>query len=76
MIHAEKSDLFDVLAYYNFQISITSRIERVRHARTQIATIENKREREFLEFILGRYVESGWEELSAERLPQLLKLNF
>lgn len=76
MIHAEKSDLFDVLAYYNFQLSITSRTERVKQTREKLENIGNEKEREFLEFILGRYIDSGWEELSAERLPQLLKLKY
>lgn len=75
MIHAEKSDLFDVLAYYNCQLPITSRIDRASHARIHISASSDK-EKEFLEFILNRYTESGWEELSADRLPQLLKLKY
>ena len=75
LIHAEKSDLFDVLAYYNCQIPIVSRVERVKQAKLHI-TSENVQEWEFLEFILSRYIESGWEELSAERLPQLLRLRY
>lgn len=58
MIHAEKSDLFDVLAYYNFQIAIVSRIDRVQKTRERFSHIENEKEREFLEFVLNRYVES------------------
>ena len=75
LIHAEKSDLFDVLAYYNCQIPIVSRVERVKQARLHISS-DNEQEREFLDFILSRYIESGWEELSAERLPQLLRLRY
>ena len=47
----------------------------MKQARVHISS-ENEQEREFLDFILSRYIESGWEELSAERLPQLLRLRY
>jgi type I restriction enzyme R subunit len=33
-------------------------------------------EKEFISFVLNRYVESGFEELNQDRLPQLLKLKY
>lgn len=33
-------------------------------------------EKEFIEFVLKRYIESGFEELNQDRLPQLLKLKY
>lgn len=33
-------------------------------------------EKEFIEFVLRRYVESGFEELNQDRLPQLLRLKY
>ena len=75
LIKAEKSDLFDVLAYYNCQIPIVPRIERASHCRESIIHAPDK-EKAFLEFLLDRYIQSGWEELSSTRLSQLLKLKY
>lgn len=34
------------------------------------------KQKEFLEFILSKYVESGFEELNEEKLPDLLKIKY
>lgn len=34
------------------------------------------KERDFLEFVLSKYVETGFEELDQEKLPHLLELKY
>ena len=73
IINAEKSDLFDVLEYvFNSDIKPISREERVNRAKDSIyETLEDK-QKEFISFVLSKYIESGIEELSQDKLPTLL----
>jgi type I restriction enzyme R subunit len=76
LIDAEKSDLFDVLEYVSFAIKPITREERVAHAQSEIfAQLDNK-QKDFLEFVLSKYIESGVEELDQEKLPSLLELKY
>ncbi|RUA06711.1 MAG: restriction endonuclease subunit R [Gammaproteobacteria bacterium] len=73
LIDAEKSDLYDVLEYvFNSDIKPITRIERVTRAKATILAFLNKKQREFIEFVLNKYIESGVEELDQEKLPVLL----
>jgi type I site-specific restriction endonuclease len=73
LIDAEKSDLFDVLEYvFNSDIKPMTREERVRAAEATIFTILNEQQKEFIEFVLRKYVETGVEELDQDKLPILL----
>jgi type I restriction enzyme R subunit len=73
LINAEKSDLFDVLEYvFNSQQPIT-RKARVKLAKDDIFTNLNEKEGEFIDFVLSKYVESGFEELDQDKLPILLE---
>lgn len=73
LIDAEKSDLYDVLEYvFNSDIKPITREERVTRARATILAFLNKRQQEFIEFVLNKYIESGVEELDQEKLPDLL----
>ncbi len=76
MINAEKSDLFDVLAFFSFQKNVISRFQRVQETKAEIMWGLSDTEKEFIDFVLRRYVESGFEELNQDRLPQLLKLKY
>jgi type I restriction enzyme R subunit len=76
MIDAQNSDLFDVLAYVSFAISPISREERVNRSKQVILFDLDQKQREFLEFVLSKYIERGVEELDEEKLPQLLKLKY
>ncbi len=76
MINAEKSDLFDVLAFFSFHKNVISRFQRVQETESEIMTGLSDAEKEFIDFVLRRYVESGFEELNQDRLPQLLKLKY
>ncbi len=73
LIDAEKSDLYDVLEYvFNSDIKPITREERVSRAKATILAFLNKRQQEFIEFVLNKYIESGVEELDQEKLPVLL----
>jgi type I restriction enzyme, R subunit len=76
MINAEKSDLFDVLAFFTFHKNPITRLDRVQSAERDIMSNLSDAEKEFIDFVLKRYIESGFEELNQDRLPQLLKLKY
>jgi type I restriction enzyme R subunit len=76
LIDAEKSDLFDVLEYISFAVTPITRDIRVAKAQASIfSTLDNK-QKEFLEFVLSKYIETGVEELDQEKLPALLELKY
>lgn len=54
MIDAEKSDLFDVLAYMAFSLSPLTRAERVEHGRGGIATEYDEKLQPFLGFVFSQ----------------------
>lgn len=73
LIDAEKSDLFDVLEYvFNSDIKPMTREERVAAAQATIFALLNNKQKEFIEFVLSKYIETGVEELDQEKLPILL----
>jgi type I restriction enzyme, R subunit len=73
LIDAEKSDLFDVLEYvFNSNIKPITREARVAAAQATIFALLNEKQREFIEFVLSKYIETGVEELDQEKLPMLL----
>jgi type I restriction enzyme, R subunit len=76
LINAEKSDLFDVLEYVSFAIKPITREQRVTLAKTRIFNGLDAKQKEFLEFVLSKYIETGVEELDQEKLPDLLKLKY
>ena len=76
MIDAENSDLFDVLAYVSFATQPISREERVTETKQGILVDLNDNQKEFLEFVLSKYIEKGVDELDEEKLPQLLNLKY
>ena len=73
LIDAEKSDLFDVLEYvFNSDIKPITREARVAAAQESIFALLNDKQKEFIEFVLSKYIETGVEELDQEKLPILL----
>jgi type I restriction enzyme R subunit len=73
LIDAEKSDLFDVLEYvFNSDIKPITREVRVAAAQGAIFASLNNKQKEFIEFVLSKYIETGVEELDQEKLPILL----
>lgn len=77
LINAENSDLFDVLEYiYNGDFQPIPREVRVAKAQHQIFASLNSQQKEFIEFVLSKYIETGVEELDQEKLPSLLLLKY
>lgn len=73
LVNMDKSDLYDVLEYvFNGDFKSKTREERVKIAEETIYAILNEKQKEFIAFVLSKYVESGVDELDQEKLPQLL----
>ncbi|MCX6325714.1 MAG: DEAD/DEAH box helicase family protein [Bacteroidia bacterium] len=73
LIDAEKSDLFDVLEYVSYAVKPISREVRVAASQPDIFALLDNKQKEFLEFVLSKYIESGVSELDQEKLPILLQ---
>jgi type I restriction enzyme, R subunit len=73
LIDAEKSDLFDVLEYVSFAIRPITREVRVAATQQSIFALLDNKQKDFLEFVLSKYIESGVGELDQEKLPLLLQ---
>lgn len=73
LIDAEKSDIFDVLEYvFNSDIKPITREARVASSQSEIfASLEDK-QKEFIEFVLSKYIETGVEELGEDKISILL----
>lgn len=76
MIDAEKSDLFDVLAYIAFALAPITREERVISRRADIFARYDGKLQAFLDFVLSQYVKQGVEELDEDKLGKLLELKY
>lgn len=76
MINAEKSDVFDVLAYIAFALAPITRRERVEGQKQQILSNYDETLQEFLKFVLAQYIQEGVGELATEKLPNLLELKY
>lgn len=76
IVDAEKSDLFDVLEFIAFATKPITREERVAQAQASIFALLDPAQKEFLEFVLTKYIDIGVEELDQEKLPDLLELKY
>jgi type I restriction enzyme R subunit len=76
IINAEKSDIFDVLAYVAYALPPLTREERAARAKAAINGQVSSKQQAFLEFVLGHYVGSGVDELDTEKLGPLLRLKY
>jgi type I restriction enzyme R subunit len=76
IIDAEKSDIFDVLAYVAYALAPLTREERATRARALISTHFSSKQQVFLNFVLSHYVNVGVEELDQSKLTPLLRLRY
>ncbi|MEQ1730961.1 MAG: DEAD/DEAH box helicase family protein, partial [Vicinamibacterales bacterium] len=76
MIDADKSDLFDVLAYIAFALSPITREERVNTRKAAILSQYDDKVQAFLDFVLAQYVKEGVSELDQSKLTHLLELKY
>lgn len=73
LVDMEKSDLYDVLEFvFNGDYIAMTREARARAAEATIFALLNDSQKEFIGFVLSKYIESGVEELDQEKLPILL----
>jgi type I restriction enzyme R subunit len=76
IIDAEKSDIFDVLAYVAYAMPLLTREERAARAKIAIAAHFTSKQQEFVNFVLAHYVGVGVDELDQEKLAPLLRLRY
>ena len=76
LIEAEKSDLYDVLAYIAFLTAPITRGERAEASKNILFMKYVGNEQVFLEFVLAEYVKEGVGELDESKLPGLLELKY
>ena len=76
VIDAEKSDIFDVLAYVAYARPPLTREVRAATAKVHINAQFDAKQQAFLDFVLQHYVSVGVEELEQEKLTPLLRLKY
>lgn len=76
LISAEKSDLYDVLAFVAFASPPVERTVRADQARREVRGTLSMQQRSFIEFVLAQYVRHGVEELGLDKLTPLLRLKY
>ena len=65
--------MLNVLEYvFNGKITPITRQQRVAQSQGKIYAELNNKQKEFIEFVLSKYIETGVEELDQEKLPVLL----
>jgi len=73
LVDMEKSDLYDVLEYvFNGDYIAMTREARAKAAEATIFALLNDKQKEFISFVLSKYIETGVDELDQEKLPILL----
>ncbi|MFN6380662.1 MAG: EcoAI/FtnUII family type I restriction enzme subunit R [Flavobacteriales bacterium] len=73
LVDMEKSDLYDVLEYvFNGDYVAMTREARARAAEATIFSLLSENQKEFIKFVLDKYIEAGVDELDQEKLPILL----
>lgn len=73
LVDMEKSDLYDVLEYvFNGDYIPMTREARAKAAEATIFALLNTQQKEFIIYVLSKYIETGVDELDQEMLPILL----
>jgi type I restriction enzyme R subunit len=76
LIEAENSDLYDVLEYIAFSKKPISRKIRVNNAHDEIFRNLTENQKDFLNFVLNKYIQDGVDELELEKLSDLITLKY
>ena len=76
LIDAEKSDLFDVLEYVAYAVAPVTREFRASLAQEKAFEDLTDEQKDFIEFVLSRYIETGVDVLDQSVLPELLELRY
>jgi len=75
-IDADRSDVFDVLAYVAFALKPMTRAERVADRSPAIMPLYSEKLQTFIAFVLQQCVAQDFGELDAGKLPTLLELRY
>ncbi len=65
---------WNTIAFAVKPITRKERVEKIRE--DKIFFMLNKEQKEFIHFVLSKYIEDGVDELSQEKLPELLKIKY
>ena len=77
LIDAKDSDVYDVLAFVAYAAETRTRLERAQSAKSTIQNaFDNPKQREFIDFILEKYVEDGVRELAVAKMRSLIELKY
>ncbi len=76
LIEAEDSDIFDVLEYIAYSKKPIQRATRAANAESKIHNNLDVNQKEFVDFVLNKYVEGGVDELDISRLSDLVILKY
>ncbi|MEG0701393.1 MAG: type I restriction-modification enzyme R subunit C-terminal domain-containing protein, partial [Muribaculaceae bacterium] len=76
VIEAEDCDLLDVLEYIAYSVEPIKRKKRVDSRKEAIFDGLTKKQEEFVEFIILKYISTGVSELAMEKLPTLLQMKY
>ncbi len=76
VVSAEKSDIFDVLAYVAFARAPVPRTDRAAYAGAKVRNSLAAEQQAFIDFVLDHYVREGVDELDDTKLAPLLKLRY
>lgn len=76
VIDAEDCDLLDVLEYISYNVEPIERAKRVESRSTVIYDGLSGEQREFVDFLIDKYIHVGVDELSMDKLPILLGMKY
>jgi len=76
IVNAKQCDFYDVLLFLAYNNPLITRKERVEGNKDHIFEHLSDKEEDFLNFVLKKYEETGYEELDEEKLPILLNLKY
>lgn len=75
IIDADNCDLMDVLEYIAYAVTPIERRERAERIKDYEQTL-NEAQKQFVEYLVNAYIQSGVEELRKDKLKTLLELKF
>ena len=76
LINADDCDLVDVLEVIAYANKPINRVDRVSNAEQKINDELDENQKEFINFVLEKYVDGGVEELDINRLSDLITLKY
>jgi type I restriction enzyme R subunit len=76
LIGARDSDVYDVLAYVAFESETETREDRATYAIEEIRENYSAKQRDFIDFVLQKYIADGVQELATKKMKSLIELKY